>query len=211
MRISWSFLTAAGLLVGAAILIQSVSHGEVIPVKKSLAELPLSIASWEGRELGMDQEILDVLKLDDFIMRSYISLENTPVWLYVGYYQSQRQGSTYHSPKNCLPGGGWDIMRSKPVTVQVPGFPPMTVNKVLIQKGLEQQVVLYWYHDRGRVIASEYWAKIYLVYDAMTRNRTDGALVRITLPVMTSLEEASQDGIRFLETVFPLLVKHLPQ
>lgn len=211
MRISWSFLTAAGLLVGTAILLQSVSHGEVIPVKKSLAELPLSIASWEGRELGMDQEILDVLKLDDFIMRSYASLEDTPVWLYVGYYQSQRQGSTYHSPKNCLPGGGWDIMRSESVMVQVPGFPQMTVNKVLIQKGLEQQVVLYWYHDRGRVIASEYWAKIYLVYDAMTRNRTDGALVRITLPVRTSLAEASQDGMRFLETVFPFLVKHLPQ
>lgn len=211
MRTYWPFLTATVLLVGTAVLLQSVSHGEAIPVKKSLAELPLSMAGWEGRELGMDQKILDVLRLDDYIMRAYVSQDNTPVWLYVGYYQSQREGATYHSPKNCLPGAGWDIMRSELVTVQISGFPQMTVNKVLIQKGREQQLVYYWYQDRGRIIASEYWAKFYLVYDAMTRNRTDGALVRISLAVTASQEESSRDAVEFIETVFPFLNDYLPQ
>ena len=156
----------------------------------------------------------------------------SPVWLYVGFYQSQRTGSTYHSPKNCLPGAGWQFVESDQVTVPIQKARGegrqargesrealgvrreekdyITINKVLIQKGLDQQVILYWYHDRGRVIASEYAAKGYLMWDAMTKNRTDGALVRISVPVTSTTEEAYQQGAAFLRDVWPLLSDFMP-
>jgi hypothetical protein len=168
---------------------QSRSHGEVVLAKKPFATFPLHLADrWEGRELGLDQATLDVLKLSDYMMRVYKPLIESlppsdssprslhaqiPAWLYVGYYQSQRTGATYHSPQNCLPGAGWQFVESTHVPISV-GTSVVTINQVVIQKGLDKQVILYWYHDRGRVIASEYWAKAYLLWDAATRNRTDG-------------------------------------
>ena len=94
------------------------------------------------------------------MMRVYVPTQEgqgraMPLWLYVGYYQSQRTGSTYHSPKNCLPGSGWQFVESDHVSVPVSNGQSILINKVLIQKGLDKQVILYWYQDRGRVIASE--------------------------------------------------------
>jgi len=179
--------------------------------------------------------LVDVLKLSDYMMRVYVpsvaqggeeselsesedqkkQIESVgsplPVWLYVGYYQSQRTGATYHSPKNCLPGAGWQFMESDFVTLTMPDQAKITVNKVLIQKGLEKQVILYWYHDRGRVIASEYWAKGYLVWDAMTKNRSDGSLVRISVPVKDgSVQEAFDQGTAFLRDLWPVLLEYMP-
>jgi len=177
-----------------------------------------------------------VLKLSDYMMRAYVPRRDAretreamgtphpnplpqgergrregPVWLYVGYYQSQRTGSTYHSPKNCLPGGGWQFVESDQVPVPVPGAESITINKVLIQKGLDKQVILYWYQDRGRVIASEYAAKGYLIWDAMTKNRTDGALVRISVPVSSTTDQAYEQGLAFLQDLWPLLHDYLPE
>ena len=205
----------------------------------------------------MQQNILDVVKLSDYMMRVYVRVGDQikskklngksteerpdglngpnglnrpngpndrtindsrltfnavgpPVYLYVGYYQSQRTGATYHSPKNCLPGAGWQLVDSKQMILPVQGRSPITINKVLIEKGLDKQLILYWYHDRGRVIASEYWAKAYLIWDAMTRNRTDGALVRISVPVTTTPERAHEQGLVFLQDVWPLLSIYMP-
>jgi EpsI family protein len=203
---------------------------------------------WQGRGLSFERDILDVLRVDDYMMRVYVPAgEDTqakklnptnqerpsayltaPVWLYVGYYGSQRTGVTYHSPLNCLPGSGWSVLHRDDVTVNVPhataaaasgapfGGQALRVNRVVIQKGLDKQLILYWYQDRGRVITSEYWAKGYLLLDAMTRNRTDGALVRISVPMNSSLaadmamDEAYTVGRRFLEVVVPLLPEYLP-
>ena len=170
---------------------------------------------WQGNELRLDQAVLDVLKLSDYTMRVYASQsdsghKNIPIWLYIGYYQSQRTGATYHSPKNCLPGAGWQFVQSEQVNLLVPGRGSIVVNNVLIQKGLEKQVILYWYQDRGRIIASEYSAKAYMIWDAMTRNRTDGSLVRISVPVERSAEEAFAVAVEFLNDIFPLLSGYLP-
>ena len=134
-----------------------------------------------------------------------------PVWLYVGFYESQRTGATYHSPKNCLPGAGWQFVKSDWMTLPMPGNVDITINKVLIQKGLDKQIILYWYHDRGRVIASEYWAKGYLVWDALTKNRTDGSLVRISVPVSKGDVQTSIDhGVAFLYDMWPYLLEFMP-
>jgi EpsI family protein len=133
-----------------------------------------------------------------------------PVWLYVGYYGSQRTGATYHSPKNCLPGGGWQFKSTETVTGAVPGAPATAINRVVIEKGFDRQLILYWYQDRGRVVASEYAAKGYLIWDATTRNRTDGALVRISTPVVGSEEEAYRHALDFLRVAWAPLLRHLP-
>ncbi len=219
----WPVVVAVVMLVSTWGLLQSLSHGDPVLARKPFVEFPLTLADrWQGRELRLEQQILDVLKLSDYMMRVYLPQsrvsgqgqgreEQTLVWLYVGYYQNQRTGATYHSPKNCLPGAGWEFVESEHVAVPVfGGASSIIINKVLVQKGLDKQVILYWYQDRGRIIASEYWAKLYLVWDAMTRNRTDGAFVRISVPVKQSNEQAFALGVEFLQAVFPLLTLHLP-
>ena len=233
----WPFLTAVLLLIGTFSLIQSFSKNEQLLSNKAFEQFPLNLAAeWKGRELGLDEKVLDVLKVSDYMMRVYVPVvaqgreesefsevegqesqmmmkmgPHLPVWLYVGFYQSQRTGATYHSPKNCLPGSGWQFMKADYVTLPMNGNEAITINKVLIQKGLEKQVVLYWYHDRGRVIASEYWAKGYLVWDAMTKNRSDGSLVRISIPVKDStVQEAFDHGVDFLHDLWPTLLEYMP-
>jgi EpsI family protein len=232
----WPFLIAIFLLIGTFGLIQSFSKNERLMSNKAFEQFPLNLADeWKGRELGLDEKVLDVLKLSDYMMRVYAPVvaqggeesalseredqkrqmarvaSYLPVWLYVGFYQSQRTGATYHSPKNCLPGAGWQFMESDFITLTMPDQTSITVNKVLIQKGLDKQVILYWYHDRGRVIASEYWAKGYLVWDAMTKNRSDGSLVRISVPVKDgTVQEAFDQGVEFLGDLWPILLEYMP-
>ena len=234
MRQKWPYLLAVGILVATTLFIETFSHGEELVRNKPFSEFPLLLADrWEGRELGLEEKVLNILKLSDYMMRVYVPASGQvgegagvtaseghqsvkakgglPVWLYVGFYQSQRTGSTYHSPKNCLPGAGWQFMQSEYVTLPVPGDQSVTINRVLIQKGLDKQVILYWYHDRGRVISSEYWAKGYLVWDAMTKRRSDGSLVRISVPVRGGTEEEAFDqAVRFLQDMWPVLLDFMP-
>jgi EpsI family protein len=215
----WPIILAVLMLGATWGLLESLSHGEPILAKKPFNEFPTEINDrWEGRELGMEQKILDVLKLSDYMMRVYVpkpdpSLDSaalSPVWLYVGYYQSQRSGATYHSPKNCLPGAGWQFVESEPTSIAVAPATTITINRAVIQKGLDKQVILYWYQDRGRVISSEYWAKGYMMWDAMTQNRTDGSLIRISLPVVTTTDDAYRHGVSFLKDIWPLLQEYMP-
>jgi|CXWL01.1.fsa_nt_gi EpsI family protein len=218
----WPSVIAIVMLLSTWGFLESLSHGEPVLARKSFSEFPVQIADkWAGKEVGLEQSVLDVLKLSDYMMRYYAPTpspmaeipakkqEAAPVWLYVGFYESQRTGATYHSPKNCLPGSGWQFIESVPDTITL-GGQTITINRVLIQKGLEKEVILYWYHDRGRVIASEYWAKIYLVWDAMNMNRTDGSLVRISVPVTTDVDAAYRQARAFLEDFWPLLLDYMP-
>lgn len=212
----WPLLVAVLMMTAAWGVAQSLSHAEVAPARQPFAVFPLVLGEWQGREHGLDREVLDILKVSDYMMRSYVRqgpggpAETVPVWLYVGYYQSQQTGATYHSPKNCLPGAGWQVMAAEETALPVPGGQTVTINRVLIQKGLDRQVILYWYQDRGRVIASEYWAKAYLMWDALTQHRTDGALVRLSAPVTSTPEEAERQALAFLREVWPRLGAHLP-
>ncbi len=218
----WPAIVALVMLASTWGLLLSLSQAEPLIPRKSFVEFPLTIGDrWQGKELGMDPKVLEVLKLNDYMMRVYIPQELikggenprglAPVYLYVGYYQSQRTGATYHSPKNCLPGAGWQFVDSEQIPVMLARGDAPIINKVVIQKGLDKQVILYWYQDRGRIIASEYWAKGFLVWDSMTKKRTDGSLVRISVPVVgKSEEQAFAEGFEFLRDVFPLLGQYLP-
>jgi len=136
-------------------------------------------------------------------------------WLFIAYWDSQRKGAQPHSPRNCLPGGGWEPLEASRVTIPLPPpLAPISVNRFLIQKDRDQQVVLYWYQSHDRVIASEYWSKAYMVLDAIRLNRTDAALVRVVSPVIGTGDAAEQaaegQAADFVRAMFPLLGRYLP-
>lgn len=218
----WTLVVASIILVGTLGLMQSLSHGELILAKKPFSEFPMILADrWAGKELPLEEKVLEILKVSDYLMRVYnptasssevkLTLPLVPISLYIGYYESQRTGATYHSPKNCLPGAGWSFADTSMASIPIANDgQSILINKVLIQKGEYKQLVLYWYHDRGRVIASEYWAKGYMIWDSMTTNRTDGSLVRIIVPVSGTTEEAFEVGVVFLNDMWPALLTHMP-
>ena len=195
-------------------------RAEPTPTRQSLSQLPLTIGEWQGRrEADFSKEVLAVLRVDDYTTRTYQSPRSGHVGLYVGYHASQRQGASIHSPLNCLPGAGWIPAEQGFLPLTVPSSfagPPreIVVNRVIIQKGLDRQLVLYWYQSHGRVVASEYWGKIYSVADAIRYNRTDAALVRVVAPISdegtADVEQAEQRATDFAKAIFPLLGQFLP-
>jgi EpsI family protein len=224
IRRTWA---VAVLLVLGAVVMAHGSRTEPVIMRQSLANLPMQLGSWQGQPFpDMDARILAVLGVDDYVNRAYIRPDGAAISLYVGYYKSQRQGETIHSPLNCLPGAGWNPTSRSRVRINIDKAAAqgseaavlpaqsIAVNLIVIQKGLEKRVVIYWYQSHGRVIASEYWGKIYTVIDALRSNRTDAALVRVTSPV-AGLErkpelQSEEASIQFVQEIFPLLNRYLP-
>jgi EpsI family protein len=178
--------------------------GREQPVSRaSLTTFPRTIGSWTAAgDLPLDNEIVRVLGVDDYVSRTYIDASGDPANLYIGYYASQRQGDTIHSPQNCLPGAGWQPVESARTSLAVGGA-TLPVNRYVIEKGPERQVVLYWYQGRGRVVANEYANKLWLMVDAARLRRSNGSLVRIIAP-------RERDAVEFARAVYPRLPGYLP-
>ena len=201
--------------------ITRAERSEPVPTRAPLSEFPMRMGEWSGvQEPPFEPNILKVLGVDEYITRAYFLPSHAGVGLYIGYYRSQRQGDTMHSPLNCLPGSGWEPVSQTYARIPLPhsenGDPSeITVNRYVVQKGLERQLVLYWYQAHGRVIASEYWSKFYLINDAVRLNRTDGSLVRVIAPVLGDAQDAEaraeQLGTAFIQTLFPRLSTYLPR
>ena len=180
----------------------------------TFAEFPNSVGEWRGRPGRLEQIYLDALKLDDYLLENYVNPAGAAVNLYIAYYESQEAGSAAHSPKTCIPGGGWQIkvLEEYEVPGVLVGGVQLKVNRLLIQKGDHRQLVYYWFRQRGRSITSEYAVKWYLLVDGAKRNRTDGALVRLTTMVDPSEEVADADRRlgAFAAEVVPLLPRFIP-
>jgi EpsI family protein len=204
------FWVAAGILVCAFALLQTMSHGEAIVTRQPLHTLPYSLGPWLGEELPLQQQVVQAVGVSDYSNRIYSQVSQTPVQVYVGYYASQRTGDTIHSPKNCLPGSGWDPIHSGYATISVPPGRKIVVNEYVIERDQIKQLVFYWYQGRGRVIASEYAGKFWMVADAISRNRTDGALVRVITPMNDGEDEARARLTSFTQTLFPALDRLIP-
>jgi EpsI family protein len=203
------------LLLIAAAFIARASKPEIVPIREPLAGMPMQIGSWKGRQApDIDSRVMAVLGVDDYANRIYYNRELYPASLYIGYYQSQREGDTIHSPLNCLPGAGWNPIKSGHISIPISGNSGIEINRIVILKGVDKQVVLYWYQSHGRVVASEYWGKIYTVLDALRTNRTDAALVRVICPVMgtdtRSETSAENSATAFVKALFPILNRFLP-
>jgi EpsI family protein len=203
-------------LIGAGVIARA-SRMEAVPPREPFDAFPLRIGSWKGQDTErLDARTLEVLGADDYLSRFYQNSQGF-AGLFIGYYASQRQGDSMHSPLNCLPGAGWQPIAKSylPITVTDGSgrTQEITVNRYVIEKGLEQQVVLYWYQSHGRVIANEYRSKIFMVYDAARLNRSDAALVRVTSPRFggdTGLHDAEARAVEFVKSVFPTLERFLP-
>ena len=209
------FILAVVLIAATAIFLQAGGRNEVFPPRLPLKSFPSQLDAWSGTDVPMEKDVLEVLGPGDFLLRIYRNqLKAEPyVDLFIAYFRSQRAGDTIHSPKNCLPGAGWTPVESTHITLSLPGHGPFPASRYVIAKGDARQLVLYWYwaHDRG--VASEYWAKFYLVADSMRMNRSDGALVRITTAMYPgeSIDAAQQRVLPFAGNVVPLLNNYIPR
>jgi EpsI family protein len=182
------------------------------PPRETLASFPQTAGTWTMvSEEVLDDETSGVLKADDYVVRRYESA-GQPVDLFVAYYQTQKAGESMHSPKNCLPGAGWEITSTQQVALLEDSADPLMINKYVIEKNGQKVWMLYWYQASGRVIASEYWGKVYLVLDALRTGRRDGGIVRLTIPIRRNSDgsEELKVGLDMARTVMPLLSKYLP-
>jgi EpsI family protein len=209
------FVLAVGLIALTAILLQARGRTEIIPSRTPLSSFPVQLGNWTGKDIPLDKETLDVLGAGDFLVRGYQDPDGKLPYIdfFLAYFPSQRAGDTIHSPKHCLPGAGWSPEENDRITISLPGHSPFPANRYVISKAGARKLVLYWYwaHDRG--VASEYWAKYYLVKDAIRMNRSDGALVRITLDMFPgeSIDAAQQRLRPFTADVVPLLDDYVPR
>jgi exosortase D (VPLPA-CTERM-specific) len=210
-----TFLAAAGVLLAFVIIAVALPRpAEIVPSRVSLVEFPMHIGSWLGRRSSLEGAYLDQLKLDDYLLADYAGGEGRQINLYVSYYNSQRKGDAVHSPRACLPGGGWELrefgQRELP-TVRINGQ-PLRVNRTLIELGNQRQLVYYWFQQRGRIVTNEFAVKGYLFWDAVTRHRTDGALVRVTtaLPVGGDASGADQELVEFVSRIASDLPRYVP-
>jgi EpsI family protein len=210
----WRFALSAILLGGAALVLQARNGTEVIPQRPPLSSVPRTVDGWTSSDVEITQEELSVLGPGDFLLRDFRNASGEQdVFLFVAYFPSQRAGDTIHSPKNCLPGAGWTPIQADRITVDVTGHAPFQANRYLIGKDDDRQLVLYWYLAHDRAVASEYVAKFYLVADSIRMHRTDGSLVRLSVPIARgqSIENAQQTLLLWAGRVVPLLDTYVPK
>lgn len=174
--------------------------------------VPGEIAGYIGRDARLADWEIAASGVTSYLLRNYEapSAPDTDWFsIYVGYYDRQTQGRTIHSPKNCLPGAGWEALASSTTTIETASG-PVTVNRYLLQNKKQQALVLYWYQGRGRVEANEYLVKWDLLADAALRQRTEEALVRVVVPVRGGESEAYAQAARAAAAIIPAVAKALP-
>jgi EpsI family protein len=201
------------LLLAQAAVFYGFSRGELVPQHRPLDQLPVQFADWTMVKQGvMEKEITDVLQADDYATRWYGKKPSSVASLFVAFFKTQKTGQTPHSPKNCLPGSGWIWTVSDQISIDLPAANrTIAVNRYIVQKGEQKSLVLYWYQSRDRVVASEYWAKVYVVADSLRYNRTDTALVRVEVPVIDGNDQAAtRTAVDFVQAFFTTLRGFLP-
>jgi EpsI family protein len=199
------------LLLGAAgTLLLDGQRGR--PLRAALdAVIALELVGFAGRDVPLSAAEREVAGMTAYVLRSYqVPASDTLAFgLFVAYYDRQTGGRSIHSPKNCLPGGGWQALTNRMVTIEGPGG-PVQVNGSVVQNGARQALVLYWYQGRGRIEANEYAVKWQLLRDAMLRRRSDEALVRVVVPVAGSEARALELASRVARAIAPAVGTALP-
>jgi EpsI family protein len=210
---AWRFTILFVLLLAGGFLVNAWEYlGEARVERKQLRDFPRQLGAWEqtGGDEKFNQQTLEVLQASDYLLRNYRGADGRVVNFYVGYYASQREGATYHSPLNCLPGAGWVMSEPGKITITPKGRAPFVANRYLIQNGDHKELLVYWYQGRGRAVASEYWGKIYTVVDSVRLRRSDGAMVRITTSVDSSEPAALQAAADLAANSATILPEFIP-
>ena len=202
--------SVAGLvLVGGILATHSFRPKDAAVPQMPLREFTSDIGSSHSEERPFEKEVVRAIGADDYINRIYVG-SSLPIELYVGYYKDQRTGDRIHSPKNCLPGSGWEPVHSNRIQIGVVNGIPVVVNGVVVAQGEKRDMVLYWYQSHGRIIASEYWAKFWLVTDALNNKSADGAIVRIWTTAADGEASSEARAVEFARQVYPQVAKFLP-
>jgi EpsI family protein len=214
MKNSWRFGLLLVVLVLSGVFINLWERaGEAHVERRAFKDFPTQLGAWRqvGADQRFDKETENVLRADDYVMRDYALADGRSASFYIGYYATQRNGATYHSPLNCLPGTGWTM--NDPATIKITppgGLQSFEANRYIIEKGSNRQLLVYWYQGRGRAVASEYWGKIYTVLDSMRRRRSDGALVRVVIPVGSSEQASLEAAADLAAQAAPVLPAYVP-
>jgi len=206
------WLLLALLLLGGGIINVWERAGEAHVSRRELNDFPTQIGSWRqvGDDLRFDEETEKVLRADDYLSRNFVS-NGRSASFYVGYYATQRNGATYHSPLNCLPGSGWVMTDPARITITpAGGGTSFEANRFVIANGRDRALMIYWYQGRGRAVASEYWGKVYTVLDSVRRRRSDGAMVRIMVPMGKSQDEAQDAAVELASQAASQLTAFVP-
>jgi EpsI family protein len=205
-------ISAAVLLAASVYVNFFLNRGEAKVPREPLSSIPKSFEGWESADQAFPTEVLENLRVDEYLMRRFTK-GNDSLWLYVGYYKSQKEGAMPHSPRHCYPGSGFNPIRNDvvPIPVNYQGVREIRANRYVFAKGAEREIVIYWYQSRGRVIANEYVEKLYLVRDAILRNRSDGALVRFSATATAKTEEsATRSLVTFVSEFYPHIPRVIP-
>ena len=204
---------AAVILLAQTAFYYSGSAKETIPSIAPWSQFPGEIENWKASsDMALEQEVLSALQPDDYLARTYVSSTDPhAISFFVGYFNSRRDGRAPHSPQWCLPGAGWKSLSVETVYVPIPQMrSSVPINEYLIEKGMNKELVLYWYHQGGRTVANEVVAQVYSLPDLIFHSRTDTALVRIIVPVSgNDIAGARASGINFVQAAFPLIRKHI--
>lgn len=210
-------MALALVLVFFALMKTLPGRDEVMPDRIQFREFPLRVGNWTGLKKTIEVDILTQLNFTDYVLADYNSDRGDKLNFYVAYYDSQRKGRSVHSPRTCIPGGGWEMKGFEQVTfesIMVKGK-PLSTNKVIIQRGDERSLVYYWFDQRGRNITNEYAVKWYIFQDALTKSRTDGALVRVVVPLHGNSSDseaaAKATAESFLRDMMPRLPDYIPR
>ena len=208
------FITAVVLLVAVMLLsLLLPARVELVPQRQEFRDFPFNVGEWRGKGARLEQIYVDTLKFDDYLLADFTDGKAT-VNLYSAYYGSQQKGQSAHSPRTCMPGGGWEItsLTQHAIPETLVNGQSLVVNRAVIEMGEFKQLVYYWFQQRGRVVTNEYLVKWYLLWDAVMRNRTDGALVRITSGVQRGeqFSDTDQRLEAFARTMVPQLETYIP-
>jgi EpsI family protein len=198
MKSSWRVGFLLMVLVAAGTLVNSWAYlGEAHVERQELKNFPIQVGAWkqEGGDQRFDAQTMSVLRATDYLLRGYRLDNGRRASLYVGYYATQRDGASYHSPLNCLPGSGWTMTDPALITIRSPDGKSFVANKYVIENGNARELMIYWYQGRGRIVASEYWGKVYTVLDSVRLRRSDAAMVRVTVPIADS-ETAALESVK---------------
>jgi EpsI family protein len=207
------FFVIIFILLLAAIGNQGFSAVTIHPERQPLAKFPETIGNW----LTVDEQVIEgdamaILDVDDYVMRTYANEAGDKIGLYVGYFETQQGDKEIHSPDYCVPAAGWQSVERKQLFLPLSGYSSVKipVNLYLVTKGSQKQLFIWWYQARGRTYASDYLNRFYLLWDAITKHRTDGALVRVNTAVHSDVHGLPSTVTSFINAFFPLLPTYVP-
>lgn len=213
MKSSTRFAVLVVLIVAMGVIVNAWAYlGEAHVDRKELKDFPQTVGVWQktGNDQILDEPTLKVLRASDYLLRDFRKPNGPVANLYVGYYASQRSGATYHSPLNCLPGSGWILSEPGKAMVSLPDGSSFAANKYVIQNGDFKSMMIYWYQGRGRNVASEYWGKVYTMFDSVRLRRSNGAMVRVTVPIGNSEADAEKSALEFASAASAVLPEFVP-